>query len=107
MPSSHHVTASGSTREWRQAPAWDEYAPVQGPTPFEFGDHPRRTLAQELAGARDAHRGQADPHAAFWPAERPRKPSTTLKEKDVKRTWRAKRPFSAPSERLAHLPKTC
>jgi hypothetical protein len=69
-----------------------------GPAPHSVrvGDHPRRTLAQELAGARDAHRGRAGRQAAFWPAERRRKPSTTLKEKDVKRTWRAKRPFQRP-----------
>src|SRR5438552_17101021 len=61
------------------------------PTPFEFGDHPRRTLAQELAGASYAHRGRADPHAAFGPAERRRKPQTLNhpqgkgREKDVAR----------------------
>src|SRR5207253_6374888 len=77
----------------------DELALVQRPTAFEFRGHPRPRLAQELAGAGDAHGTRAGPKAAFWPAEPRHKPSTTLKEKDVKRTWRAKWPFQRPLRR--------
>src|SRR5438552_18406929 len=73
------------------------------PTASESGDHPRRTLAQELAGASDAHRGRADPQAASRPAERRRKPSTTLgkgREKDVAR----KTALSAPHPTASSTP---
>ena len=103
---SPHRIAFASLRAWRQAPAWTR-RPVQRPAPFEFRGDPRRGHAQELAGAGEAHGGLAGPKAAFRPAERRRKPSTTLKEKDVKRTWRGKWPFQRPPNGLAHLPKTC